>query len=95
MSLFFSFFLERGAIGGFAVVFEGGFEKSRFLAWCFCGELWWNAWLSWSRDSPWFGEKKYATHLRFIFAFGVEKRRRRFHFGNAAPKDSTDSYSLR
>jgi hypothetical protein len=27
------------SIGGFAGVFEGGFGKSRFFAWCFCGEF--------------------------------------------------------
>jgi hypothetical protein len=79
MSLFFLVFFWKGLeaeMGGFAVFFEGGFEKSACLMWCFAGEFVVNCVVNVDRKRHVAWSLKTCHFLRFIFMFDVEKSSR-------------------
>jgi hypothetical protein len=51
----------------FAGLFEGGFGKSVDLMWCFCGELWWDVWQTWTVCQHFSAAEKWDTSFNFIF----------------------------
>ena len=77
------------AIGGFARVFEGGFEKSRVFAWCIAGEFVVNCvvivdvrhHVAWSL--------KTCHEFEIYFHAGCGKARGQGRFGNDARKYRT------